>query len=213
MNLEHRIRKATIDRLQKLRRSAIFVAADAPWFFIKLRRSGMSIAADARWSFKLRRSGMFVRRFFESFDIREICIATMNLCGAVFSLSPRVRGKGSFTNLPLTKSPNPRPTVRLVSLHASIGIMNRLQKLRSSAMFIAAEAPWPFIKLRMSGMFVRQFMDRFNIFATRPAPMNQPYFFPLPIRLSRSDRGWGQGSRVRGAVTSASPRSPLISNT
>jgi hypothetical protein len=39
----------------------------------------MSIAADAPWLFiKLRRSGMCIRRFIESCNVREICIATMN---------------------------------------------------------------------------------------------------------------------------------------
>jgi hypothetical protein len=32
--------------------------------------------------------------------------------------------------------------------------MNRLEKLRRSAMSIAANASWKFIKLRRSGMFV-----------------------------------------------------------
>ena len=40
----------------------------------------MSIAANAPWSFpKLRRSGMFVRRFMESLLSLRICIVTMNL--------------------------------------------------------------------------------------------------------------------------------------
>ena len=46
----------------------------------------MSIAHNAPWSFpKLRRSGMFVRRFMESSNVRGTCIVTMNR--VVFSLS------------------------------------------------------------------------------------------------------------------------------
>jgi hypothetical protein len=38
--------------------------------------------------------------------------------------------------------------------------MNRPEKLRRSAMSIAANAPWSFPKLRRSGMFVRRFRGR-----------------------------------------------------
>jgi hypothetical protein len=48
--------------------------------FEKLRRSAMSIAANAPWSFpNLRRSAIFARRFIESFNVRGTCIVTMNL--------------------------------------------------------------------------------------------------------------------------------------
>jgi hypothetical protein len=40
--------------------------------------------------------------------------------------------------------------------------MNRVEKLRRSAMSIAANAPASFSKLRGSGMFVRPFMERLN---------------------------------------------------
>src|SRR5262245_11365969 len=40
--------------------------------------------------------------------------------------------------------------------------MNRIEKLRRSAMSIAANDPWPFPKLRRSGMFVRRHMSMFE---------------------------------------------------
>jgi hypothetical protein len=64
-------RTGTMNHLEKLRRSAMSIAANAPRPFIKLRRSGM-----------------FVRRFMESLHVLKTRIGTMNLCGAVFSLSP-----------------------------------------------------------------------------------------------------------------------------
>jgi hypothetical protein len=47
-----------MNRFEKLRRSAIFVAANVPWLF-ELGRSGIFVAANAPWPFKLRRSGIF----------------------------------------------------------------------------------------------------------------------------------------------------------
>jgi hypothetical protein len=56
----------TMNHIEKLRRSAMSIAVDAPRLFMKLRRSAMSIAVDApRLFMKLRRSAMFVRRFMQ----------------------------------------------------------------------------------------------------------------------------------------------------
>jgi hypothetical protein len=55
---------------------------------------------------------------------------------------------------------------------ACIVTMNRLEKLRRSAMSIAANAHWPFPKLRRSGMFVRRFMGSLLLLRTCTGTMN-----------------------------------------
>jgi hypothetical protein len=47
--------------------------------------------------------------------------------------------------------------------------------------------------------FARRFIESLNVRRTAIAILNRPDLLPLPIR-------WGEGARVRGAVTSASPR-------
>ena len=74
-----------------------------------------------------------------------------------------------------------------------VRVQGWLEKLRRSAMSIAANAPWSFPKLRRSGMFVRRFMESFHLLTTRLGTMNRCGLLPLPIRLPRSDRGWGEG--------------------
>jgi hypothetical protein len=70
----------TVNRIEKLRRSAMCIAANAPWSLIKLRRSGM-----------------FVRRFMESFKIRDMCIILLDRL-RLLPLLPRRRGQGRGGN-------------------------------------------------------------------------------------------------------------------
>ena len=143
----------------------------------------MSIVANAPRSFiKLRRSGMFVLRFMESFNVRQMCIGTMNL---VFHGS-RLCRRPTAASLELQ-----RFMESLVLLRTCIGTLNRFAKLRRSAMSIAANAPWFLLKLRRSGMFVRRFMESFNVRRTCIATMNRPGFLPL----LHWRRGTGRGGR------------------
>jgi hypothetical protein len=62
--------------------------------FEKLRRSAMSIAANVPRSLKLRRSGMFVRWFMESLSVRGACIVTMKRRDPLPLRSPSQLGRG-----------------------------------------------------------------------------------------------------------------------
>ena len=48
--------------------------------------------------------------------------------------------------------------------------LNHLEKLRRSAMSIAANAPWTFVKLRRSGMFIRRLWKASFCFAYALGP-------------------------------------------
>jgi hypothetical protein len=105
----------------------------------------------------------------ESLNIREMCFGTMKpffqptvpWC----SLSPRervgVRGKGLSTNPTFMRyaASLPRFMESLNIREMSVATMNRIAKLRRSAMSIADNASWFLLKLRRSGIFVRRFME------------------------------------------------------
>jgi hypothetical protein len=119
-------------------------------------------------------------RLMESFNVRGTCTVTMNRRGLLPLLD-----WGEEADVSLCPLGSWRASLRF---RACNGTMNWFQKLRRSAMSIAANAPWSFPKLRRSGMFVRRFMESFNVRGTCIVTMNRVVF----SLSSTGGEGWGE---------------------